>query len=108
MTRIKKSRGAGNRLIFDDSFTPKSERLADPDSYESRKKKANEKKKRHRSVYQKAVDEAKEQKKAGKKGKADDNRQLGPLAEKIRRMNAQKAAQEKAKEATKKADSSES
>ncbi len=91
MTRLKKQRRMANKIVLDK--TPKKqERLADPDSYESRKQRAMAKKKKHQSVEQKRIN-AKATKsaierdtEAGRRGE----RQGGRLAEKIRNLNAQK------------------
>lgn len=91
MTRLKKQRRMANKIVLDK--TPKKqERLADPDSYESRKQRAMVKKKKHQSVEQKRVNAKPTQSAierdtaAGKRGE----RQGGRLAEKIRRLNAEK------------------
>lgn len=91
MTRLKKQRRMANKIVLDK--TPKKqERLADPDSYESRKQRAMAKKKKHQSVEQKRIN-AKPTKsaiqrdtEAGRRGE----RQGGRLAEKIRKLNAEK------------------
>lgn len=90
MTRLKKQRRMANKIVLDK--TPKKqERLADPDSYESRKQRAMAKKKKHQSVEQKRIKSKPTQSAierdtaAGKRGE----RQGGRLAEKIRRLNAQ-------------------
>ncbi|HSG02451.1 MAG TPA: hypothetical protein VLA39_01865 [Marinobacterium sp.] len=90
MTRLKKQRRMANKIVLDK--TPKKqERLADPDSYESRKQRAMAKKKKHQSVEQKRIKAKPTQSAierdtaAGKRGE----RQGGRLAEKIRRLNAQ-------------------
>lgn len=92
MTRLKKQRRMANKIVLDK--TPKKqERLADPDSYESRKRKAMLKKKKHQSVEQKQqsakpTKPARERDvEAGRRGE----RQGGRLAEKIRRLNEQVA-----------------
>lgn len=85
MTRLKKQRRMANKIVLDK--TPKKqERLADPDSYESRKKRAQDKRKRHQSVFDKAREnQTREQRdaEAGRRG----TRHGGPLADKIRRLN---------------------
>lgn len=91
MTRLKKQRRMANKIVLDK--TPKKqERLADPDSYESRKQRAMAKKKKHQSVEQKRIN-AKPTKsaierdtEAGRRGE----RKGGRLAEKIRKLNAEK------------------
>ena len=89
MSRTKKKRSDANVIIFENA-PRRSEKLADPDSYESRKKRALDKKKKNKSVYAKALEESK---KAGSQG-GQANR--GPLAEKIRKLNAAKAKAENA------------
>lgn len=90
MTRLKKQRRMANKIVLDK--TPKKqERLADPDSYESRKQRAMAKKKKHQSVEQKRINAKPTQSAlerdtaAGKRGE----RQGGRLAEKIRKLNAE-------------------
>ncbi|KAA0875380.1 hypothetical protein [Nitrincola tapanii] len=93
MTRIKKQRRAANLIVLDK--TPKKkEKLADPESYESRKQAALKKRKKHLSVYEKtrlAQEQQRRNDEAGRRGAAN----LGPLAEKIRARNAE---QEKIKQ----------
>lgn len=88
MTRLKKQRRMANKIVLDK--TPKKqERLSDPDSYESRKKRAKDKEKKHQSVEAKRANTKPTQPaherdvEAGKRG----TRQGGRLAEKIRRLN---------------------
>ena len=86
-----------NKIVLDK--TPrKQERLADPDSYESRKQRAQKQKKKHVSVDQKRIN-AKPTKsaierdtEAGRRGE----RKGGRLADKIRQYNADKKSAEKA------------
>ncbi len=89
MSRQKKKRSFVSQYLPADEVISKSERLADPDSYESRKKKAAEKKKKHKSVYQKKV----EAEKAQSGGNEDSGRKGGRLADKIRKLNEQKRKQ---------------
>ena len=88
MARIKKSRKATG--FIDNSGPSRSEKLADPDSYDSRRRKAQEKKKRHQSVYEK------------QKEKGDDaavaEQPKTRLADKIRKLNEEKKEQEKEQE----------
>lgn len=91
MTRLKKQRRMANKIVLDK--TPKKqERLADPDSYESRKQRAMAKKKKHQSVEQKRINAKPTQSaierdtQAGRRGE----RSGGRLAEKIRKLNADK------------------
>ena len=94
MTRLKKQKRMANKIVLDK--TPrKQERLADPDSYESRKQRAQKQKKKHPSVEQKRIN-AKPTKsaierdtEAGRRGE----RKGGRLADKIRQYNAEKAEQ---------------
>ena len=95
MTRVKQQRKLTDQIEFEK--TPKKqERLADPDSYESRKQRAMIKKKKHQSVEQKrnnagATQSAKERDtEAGRRGA----RQGGRLADKIRQLNAKKEQSE--------------
>lgn len=96
MTRMKKKRPTVDRVIVEN--TPKKrERLTDPDSYESRKQNALKKRKKQLSVYEKARLEAEQQARneaAGKRGAQN----TGPLAEKIRRLNAKKKVEESKEE----------
>lgn len=97
MTRIKKQRRHANLIVLDK--TPKKkERLSDPDSYESRKLRALNKRKKHKSVYQKVQEQQTRHERdteAGRRG----GRPLGPLADKIRKLNADKKAAGQAAEA---------
>ncbi|MFC6673109.1 hypothetical protein [Marinobacterium aestuariivivens] len=83
MTRVKKKRSDANRIEWGESPPRRSEKLADPDSYESRKKKALEKRKRQKSVYEKHV----EQQERDDERREDSGPRGGRLAEKIRRLN---------------------
>ncbi|MGB0467041.1 MAG: hypothetical protein ACPGF7_05820 [Pontibacterium sp.] len=85
MSRIKKRRGNTYQVLFEDTGPSKQERLDDPESYESRKRAALAKKKKPKSVYQKVLEEEK----AAKDRKAN-NGPKGPLADKIRKLNAKK------------------
>lgn len=97
MTRLKKQKRMANKIVLDK--TPrKQERLADPDSYESRKQRAQKQKKKQASVEQKRIN-AKPTKsaierdtEAGRRGE----RKGGRLADKIRQYNADKKLAEKA------------
>jgi hypothetical protein len=97
VTRLKKQKRMANKIVLDK--TPrKQERLADPDSYESRKQRAQKQKKKHVSVDQKRIN-AKPTKsaierdtEAGRRGE----RKGGRLADKIRQYNADKKSAEKA------------
>ncbi|WP_315983681.1 hypothetical protein [Aliamphritea spongicola] len=56
MSRVKKKRTGGQPVIWLD-VPRRSEKLADPDSYESRKRKNLDKKKKVKSVYDKHQDD---------------------------------------------------
>ena len=87
MPRIKKSRKA--KGFIDDSGPSRQERLADPESYDSRKRKAlEEKKKKHKSVYEKQ----REAEKANKNNAQAERKTR--LADKIRRINKEKEQKE--------------
>jgi len=89
MSRSKKKRSNANQLIFEDETGPnKSERFANPDSYEARKKRAMKDRKKNRSVYQKELDKQEAAKAGGDQGRPKGGR----LADKIRKMNADKKA----------------
>jgi hypothetical protein len=84
MPRIKKSRKA--KGFIDDRGPSRQERLADPDSYDSRKRKAlDSKKKKHKSVYEK-------QREADKiaNSTTPQAERKTRLADKIRRINKDK------------------
>ncbi len=87
MSRVKKKRSHTNQYIFEDAGPSKGERLANPESYESRKKKALAERKKKRSVYQKELDKQKEEQ---QKQSQDNRPRGGRLADKIRKMNADK------------------
>jgi len=93
VSRKKKQRRLGNFMEVLEQKPKKQERLADPTSKESRRQRALRERKKHKSVYEKAqatqtrVDRDVE---AGRKGA----RHVGPLAEKIRRLNREKEQQE--------------
>ncbi|WP_432694947.1 hypothetical protein ACQUQP_10330 [Marinobacterium sp. YM272] len=97
MTRKKKERRLGKFMPVLEQKPRKQERLADPDSKESRKKKAIRDRKKHLSVYEKAQatqSRVERDEEAGRKG----TRHGGPLAEKIRRINEAKKAKEEQEE----------
>lgn len=84
MPRIKKSRKA--KGFIDDRGPSRQERLADPDSYDSRKRKAlDSKKKKHKSVYEKQ----READKIAKSATPQAERKTR-LADKISRINKDK------------------
>ena len=90
MTRPKSKRKNANQVIIVDREGPtRHERLADPDSYENRKKRAMKAKKIKPSVYQKEQ----EAKKKSEENGQDKPKQGGRLADKIRKLNAQKEKQ---------------
>ncbi len=96
MSRNKKSRKLGSMMTVLERKPKKQELLADPTSKESRRKKAQDGRKKHQAVADRKRDAtmtAKERDtKAGRKG----TRHGGPLADKIRKMNAEKREQEQA------------
>lgn len=77
MSRIKKKRTSPKPIFLD--VPRRSEKLADPDSYESRKRRNMEQKKKHKSVYEKARD-------AEQAAEDAQQRRNTPLADKIRRL----------------------
>ncbi len=89
MTRKKKKRTSPKPIFLD--IPRRSEKLADPDSYESRKRRNLEQKKKSKSksVYEKAREA--EQAKA-----ADQPQRNTPLAEKIRRLKKAEEARQNA------------
>lgn len=92
MSRNKKSRKDSARMTVLERKPKKQELLADPTSKESRRKKAKEQRKKHQSVYEKSQATQKAQERdtqAGRRG----TRHGGPLAEKIRKLNAEKKEQ---------------
>nr|WP_067297663.1 hypothetical protein [Marinobacterium profundum] len=90
MTRLKKKRSDANRIEWGDSAPRRSEKLADPGSYESRKRKSLDKRKQQKSVYEKQLE--KEELEARRR--AQQQPRGGRLAEKIRRLNREKNAAE--------------
>ena len=85
MPRIKKSRKA--KGFIDDSGPSRQERLADPDSYDSRRRKALEKKKRPPSVYEK-------QKGSNEGSETEQAQRKTRLADKIRKLNEEKTKED--------------
>lgn len=110
MTRIKKQRKSV-KVVLMETAPKKKERLADPDSYTSRKQQAQKKRKKHLSVYEKARLEAEQQARNEASGRRG-SQTLGPLADKIRKLNARKKQQEKraaeSTDSTEQADANES
>jgi hypothetical protein len=90
MTRLKKKRSDANRIEWGESAPRRSEKLADPTSYESRKRRALDNSKKQKSVYEKQLE--KEEREA--RLKAQQQPRGGRLAEKIRRLNREKLAAE--------------
>ena len=90
MTRKKKTRSGGGQTVYID-VPRRSEKLADPESYESRKRKNLDQKKKKKSVYQKAVE-------ADQNNGSGQQQRETPLAEKIRRLKAEEQAKEKGSE----------
>ncbi|WP_296058326.1 hypothetical protein [uncultured Amphritea sp.] len=89
MTRIKKKRTTPKPIFLD--VPRRSEKLADPDSYESRKRRNQEQKKKHKSVYEKARE-------AEQVAESDDQQRNTPLADKIRRLKRAEEARKAAAE----------
>ncbi|WP_372597124.1 hypothetical protein [Amphritea sp.] len=89
MTRIKKKRTTPKPIFLD--VPRRSEKLADPDSYESRKRRNQEQKKKHKSVYEKARE-------AELAAESDDQQRDTPLADKIRRLKRAEEARKAAAE----------
>jgi len=91
MSRIKKKRSFVRQYLPAEKQPSKAELLVDDESYESRKKRALEKKKKHKSVYEKEREkqlaEQAEPVKSASRG--------GRLADKIKALNAKNAKQEK-------------
>ncbi len=90
MSRVKKKRSFVSQYLPADKVESKAERLLDENSYESRKKKAQDKKKKHKSLYQREQEKEKQEKEA-----ATDNGSRpkgGRLAEKIRTLNKNKSS----------------
>ncbi|MBN0987175.1 MULTISPECIES: hypothetical protein [Amphritea] len=90
MTRIKKKRTSPKPIFLD--VPRRSEKLADPDSYESRKRRSLEQKKKHKSVYEKARE-------AELAAESAEAKRDTPLADKIRRLKrAEEARQAEAED----------
>ncbi len=89
MTRVKKKRSDANRIEWGETAPRRSEKLADPTSYESRKRRSLDNRKKQKSVYEKQLE--KEEREARLKAQQPRG---GRLAEKIRRLNREKAAAE--------------
>ena len=86
MARIKKSRKATG--FIDNSGPSRSEKLADPDSYDSRRRRAQAEKKKNTSVYEKQRQNS---------NNSDDNQpaeRKTRLADKIKKLNAEKQGDE--------------
>lgn len=78
MSRVKKKRTGGQPVIWLD--TPRrSEKLADPDSYESRKRRNLEKKKKVKSTFDKHIEESRQTERGTEQRKTR-------LADKIRQL----------------------
>jgi hypothetical protein len=84
MARIKKSRKATG--FIDNSGPSRSEKLADPDSYDSRRRKAQAEKKKNTSVYEKQ-----RQNEAGSAENQPVERKTR-LADKIKKLNEDKSS----------------
>lgn len=83
MTRLRKSRKA--KGFIDDSGPSRNERLADPDSYDSRRRKAKAEKKKNKSVFEK---QREAEQPDGSNAKANERKTR--LADKIRKLNQEK------------------
>ncbi len=93
MTRRKKERRLGKFMPVLEQKPKKQERLADPTSKESRRKKAVQERKKHESAYAKTQatkTRSARDEEAGRRG----TRHGGPLADKIRRMNEKRKESE--------------
>ena len=85
MTRAKRRRHTREWVEFEDGPSRK-EKLSNPNSYESRKRKAMAERKKNKSVFQKDQDA-----KAASGSKQPENSHArGRLADKIRKLNAEK------------------
>ncbi|UTW04887.1 hypothetical protein KDX31_07790 [Amphritea atlantica] len=89
MSRIKKKRTSPKPIFLD--IPRRSEKLADPDSYESRKRRNQEQKKKHKSVYEKARE-------AELAAESAQQQRDTPLADKIRRLKRAEEARKAAAE----------
>lgn len=87
MSRLKKSRKA--KGFIDDSGPSRKERLADPESYDSRRRKSQEKKKKKPSVYEKL-----RQQEINASGNETAAERKTRLAEKIKKLNQDKKEQD--------------
>lgn len=85
MTRQKKRRSFVSQYEPAEERESKTERLQDNTSYESRKKRAMDKKKKHKSVYQKALETEKTD--SSDQAEQSTRPKGGRLAEKIRQLN---------------------
>ena len=93
MSRSKKQRKVGAFMTVLDRKPKKQERLADPTSKEARRKRALELRKKHKPVHERtrgSQSALARDTEAGRKG----TRHGGPLADKIRRLNATRQAGE--------------
>lgn len=88
MSRTKKRRHTREWVEFEDGPSRK-DKLSNPNSYESRKRKALAEKKKHKSVFQKEQDANA----ANQGGQKANTHARGRLADKIRKLNANKDAQ---------------
>ncbi len=86
MARIKKSRKATG--FIDNSGPSRSERLADPESYDSRRRKAQAEKKKNASVYEKQRQDS------ASSGDNPSAERKTRLADKIRKLNEDKKVQD--------------
>lgn len=86
MTRKKKKRTSPKPIFLD--VPRRSEKLADPDSYESRRRRNLDQKKKSKSVYEKARE-------AEQNADSVEQQRETPLAEKIRRLKRAEEARQK-------------
>ena len=83
MSRLKKSRKA--KGFIPNEEPNRREKLADPESYESRRRRAMEKKKKHKSVFEK---QREAEKNSGQQTEAEQRKTR--MQEKIRKLNQEK------------------
>jgi len=96
MSRNKKSRKLGSMMTVLERKPKKQERLADPTSKESRRKKAQEQRKKQQGVAERKKDATMSARERDTKAGRQGARHNGPLAAKIRQLNAEKREQEQA------------
>lgn len=89
MSRTKKRRHTREWVEYEETGPSRKKKLVDPESYESRKRKALADKKKNKTSYQKDLDS-----KAGDNGNKGGSHARGRLADKIRKLNAEKEKQD--------------